>query len=84
MHALVKPHGKLPWFFTAGQSLAGHVRRGNGVSKHDSASVRSAGDGWEYKDRLPSKASNQQMELDRVVVQGKPTDPSREKVLRKN
>jgi AGZA family xanthine/uracil permease-like MFS transporter len=83
MLGLVTPHGKLPWFFTASQALAGHVRRGNGVSKDDTASVRSVVDGWDYEDRLPSKASNQPMELDRVVVQGVPMDPSREKVLRR-
>jgi AGZA family xanthine/uracil permease-like MFS transporter len=83
MHGLVTPHGKLPWFFTASQVLAGHVRRRNGVNKDDTASVRSVGDGWNYEDRLPSKASNQQMELDRVIVQGMPMNPNREKVLRK-
>jgi hypothetical protein len=42
----------------------------------DSGSVKS---GWDYQDRLGSKASNHEAELEMVM----PTNPAREKVLRK-
>jgi AGZA family xanthine/uracil permease-like MFS transporter len=77
----VKPHGKLPWFFTASQALADQLRGGRGRSD-DAASFRASHDGWDYQDRLGSKASNQGPDPDRVII-GMPTDPSREKVLRK-
>jgi AGZA family xanthine/uracil permease-like MFS transporter len=76
----VKPHGKLPWFFEASQSLADHVRGRRGSDREDSASIRE--DRWDYQDRLGSKASNQEAELDRVHVV-MPRHPDREKVLRK-
>lgn len=78
---LVRPHGKLPWFFTASQALADHVRGRGGSRREDSASPRE--DGWNYQDRLGSKGSNQDAELERVVVQALPRDPDTEKVLRK-
>ncbi|KAH7414470.1 permease family-domain-containing protein [Phaeosphaeria sp. MPI-PUGE-AT-0046c] len=78
----VKPHGKLPWFFTASQALADQLRGGRGGRRDDAASFRASHDGWDYQDRLGSKASNQEPDPDRMVV-GMPRDPSREKVLRK-
>lgn len=82
MHALVKPHGKLPWFFTASQAVADQLRANRGTERSENRSFRSA---WSYQDRLGSKASNQEPELETVVFQtlSPPTNPNREKVLRK-
>lgn len=77
---LVKPHGKIPWFLGASQALADHVRGRRGSDRGDSASIRD--NGWDYQDRLESKGSNQDAELERVHVL-MPRDPDREKVLRK-
>jgi AGZA family xanthine/uracil permease-like MFS transporter len=76
---IVKPHGRLPWFVTAGQALAGRVR-GEGSSKADDVSIRSGESGWKYHDRIGSHGSR---ELETVHVQALPTDPRREKVFRK-
>lgn len=85
MHDSVKPHGRLPWFFTASQALADQVRGRRANRTHTAASSRMReDDGWEYQDRLGSKASNQDAELQRVVVQALPANPSGEKVLRKD
>lgn len=75
----VKPHGKLPWFFTTTHALADKIRARRG----DSRSVRTGETGWEYEDRLGSKASNQPPELVTVTEHPLPTDPQLEKVLRK-
>jgi AGZA family xanthine/uracil permease-like MFS transporter len=79
----VKPHGKLPWFYTASQALADQVRGRRDHYRDDSASIRTREDGWEYQDRLGSKASNQDAELERVIVRNLPRNPEYEKVLRK-
>lgn len=75
------PYGKLPWFFTAGQALAGHIRGRREGSREGSASPRE--DRWDYQDRLGSKGSTHEAELDRVVVQSMPRHPDHEKVVRK-
>ena len=70
-----KPHGKLPWFFTASQAVAarfGYERH----SKHENASIRSTSSQERFR---TSKGSTR--ELDTVVVM--PRDPRDEKVLRK-
>ncbi|CAO2650453.1 Nn.00g017450.m01.CDS01 [Neocucurbitaria sp. VM-36] len=77
----IKPHGRLPWFITAGHALADRLSHGHNKDKHDNTSMRSGESSWKYHDRLNSKASNR--ELDTVVVHPLPTDPSQEKVLRK-
>ncbi|KAF2034930.1 hypothetical protein EK21DRAFT_55348 [Setomelanomma holmii] len=79
----IKPHGKLPWFYTASQAFADHVRGRRDNRNHDVSPSRVEDDGWEYQDRLGSKASNQNAELERVVVQALPVNPRNEKVLRK-
>jgi AGZA family xanthine/uracil permease-like MFS transporter len=76
----VKPHGRLPWFVTAGQAIAGRVRTSSG-SKDDDMSMRSGESGWKYHDRIGSHGSNR--ELETVHVPALPTDPRREKVFRK-
>jgi AGZA family xanthine/uracil permease-like MFS transporter len=78
----VKPHGKLPWFYTASQALAVKVRGRRNRRRDDSSSIRTGEDEWEYQDRLGSKASNQEAELERVVIGDLPRNPNREKVLR--
>lgn len=70
----VIPHGKLPWFITASQSLASHLGHGSDVKK-DTASTRSCESQQVFR-AGGSKDSNQ--ELDTVVV-----IPRDEKVLRK-
>ncbi|KAH7095892.1 permease family-domain-containing protein [Paraphoma chrysanthemicola] len=81
----IKPHGKAPWFFTASQALADQVRGRRTKHTHDVAASRIAdNDGWEYQDRLGSKGSTHEAELERVVVQALPTNPSGEKVLRRD
>jgi AGZA family xanthine/uracil permease-like MFS transporter len=78
----VKPHGKLPWFYTASQALALKVRGRRDRHRGDVASNRCEEDEWEYQDRLGSKASNQDAELERVVIRDLPRNPQHEKVLR--
>ncbi|KAF2740013.1 purine transporter [Polyplosphaeria fusca] len=69
------PHGKLPWFITASQALAGHFGHGGGdAAKLETASTRSGGSHVQFGTR-DSKETNQ--ELDTVVVV-----PRDEKVLR--
>lgn len=77
----VTPHGRLPWFFTASQAFADQVRGRHDRGREGSASVRE--DGWDYQDRLGSKGSTHDAELERIVVPAMPRDPDREKVLRK-
>ncbi|KAJ4367407.1 hypothetical protein N0V83_006989 [Neocucurbitaria cava] len=77
----IKPHGRLPWFITAGQALADRLSHGRNKNQNDNTSIRSGESSWKYQDRLNSKASNR--ELDTVAVHALPTDPSQEKVLRK-
>jgi AGZA family xanthine/uracil permease-like MFS transporter len=79
---LVKPHGKLPWFYTASQALALKIRGRRDRRRDDVASIRCEEDEWEYQDRLGSKASNQDAELERVVIRDLPRNPQHEKVLR--
>jgi AGZA family xanthine/uracil permease-like MFS transporter len=50
--------------------------------RDDIASIRCEEDEWEYQDRLGSKASNQDAELERVVIRDLPRNPQHEKVLR--
>ncbi|KAL6706511.1 hypothetical protein ACN47E_005450 [Coniothyrium glycines] len=77
----IKPHGRLPWFIAAGQTLVGRLNDGASKSKKDTASVRSRGS-WTYHNRLGSNGSTR--EMDTVVVHPiAPTDPRNEKVLRK-
>jgi AGZA family xanthine/uracil permease-like MFS transporter len=82
-HDSVKPYGRLPWFLTASQALADQLRERHDGHRADSVSIRMDQDGWDYQDRIGSKASNQDPEFERVVVQAMPTNPNREKVLRK-
>ncbi|KAH3979785.1 hypothetical protein HBI81_149420 [Parastagonospora nodorum] len=80
----IKPQGRLPWFFTASQALANQFRGRRDEHREDSFSIRMDNDGWDYQDRLPSKASNQGHEFPRTIDQiNMPTNPSHEKVLRK-
>jgi AGZA family xanthine/uracil permease-like MFS transporter len=80
MREPVKPHGRLPWFFTASQALAAQLRGRRDGRRDSSASIRTGEDGWDYQDRLGSKASNQEPQLE-SVVHPMPTTPV--KVLRK-
>jgi AGZA family xanthine/uracil permease-like MFS transporter len=82
-HDSVKPYGRLPWFFTASQALADQFRGRRDEHRDDSISIRMGNDGWDYQDRLPSKASNQGHEFETALGQAMPMNPSREKVLRK-
>jgi AGZA family xanthine/uracil permease-like MFS transporter len=72
----VKPLGRLPWFLTASQALVDQLRGRRDNRMEDSGSIKS---GWDYQDRLGSKASNQDTELEMAM----PMNPAREKVLRK-
>ncbi|KAF1939538.1 purine transporter [Clathrospora elynae] len=76
----IKPHGKLPWFITASQAIVDQVRHSE-RHKEENASIRSGESGWKYHNRVGSNGSNR--ELETVVVHPLPTDPRREKVLRK-
>jgi AGZA family xanthine/uracil permease-like MFS transporter len=82
-HDSVIPQGRLPWFFTASQALANQFRGRRDEHCEDSVSIRMGHDGWEYQDRLPSKTSNQDHEFQGATDQAMPTNPNREKVLRK-
>jgi AGZA family xanthine/uracil permease-like MFS transporter len=69
----IKPFGKLPWFLKAGQALADHARGSDSSQIED----------YYHHDRLGSKGSNPDAELERVVCPAMPRDPDHEKVLRK-
>ncbi|KAF2019006.1 hypothetical protein BU24DRAFT_458725 [Aaosphaeria arxii CBS 175.79] len=71
-----KPHGKLPWFITAGQTVASHIGRRRGETSGN-ASIRS---GDSHK-RFRSDSNGSEQELDTVIVI--PRDPREEKVLHK-
>ncbi|KAL5120253.1 hypothetical protein ACEQ8H_001811 [Pleosporales sp. CAS-2024a] len=81
----IKPHGKLPWFFTASQTLAGRIRgHGDEDRRAESISTGVDNDGWDYQHRLPSsKSSNQGLDFGSGMNEAMPMDPRREKVLRK-
>jgi AGZA family xanthine/uracil permease-like MFS transporter len=79
----VKPHGRLPWFLTASQALADQLRDRHEGRRSDSVSIRTGQDGWDYQDRIGSKASHQDPDFERVTVQAMPTNPGHERVLRK-
>jgi AGZA family xanthine/uracil permease-like MFS transporter len=70
------PHGKLPWFLTASQTVAAQFG-GPSNKEQDTRSVKSGESQRHFRDG--SEGSNQ--ELDTVVVI--PRDPRDEKVLRK-
>ncbi|KAF2657514.1 hypothetical protein K491DRAFT_714361 [Lophiostoma macrostomum CBS 122681] len=69
----IKPHGKLPWFVTAGHSLTSRFGR-DSDGKQDGGSMKSSESRKHFRDE--SKGSDQ--ELETVVVV-----PRDEKVLRK-
>ncbi|KAF2706888.1 hypothetical protein K504DRAFT_69750 [Pleomassaria siparia CBS 279.74] len=71
----IKPHGKLPWFITASQLLAGRIGHHNGQQK-DTTSIKSG----ESQVEIRGDSKNLDQELDAVVVI--PKDP-RDEVLRK-
>ncbi|KAF3043123.1 hypothetical protein E8E12_001857 [Didymella heteroderae] len=74
----LKPRGRDPWFFRAGQDIAdrfSHNRNGDG------SSVRSGASSWHHE-RIGSKGSNQEMHT-MTIKPNDPTDPRLEKVLRK-
>ncbi|KAF2264590.1 purine transporter [Lojkania enalia] len=72
----LRPHGRLPWFITASQSVASRFGHSSDP-KADTASTTSGASHQRF--RPDSKGSNQ--ELDTVVVL--PRSPRDEKVLRK-
>ncbi|KAH7388704.1 permease family-domain-containing protein [Pyrenochaeta sp. MPI-SDFR-AT-0127] len=74
----IKPHGRLPWFITASQALAGQLGHGISKNKADDTSVRSGESSWKYHDRLHSNSSNR--ELETVAAPPLPTNPNLEKV----
>ncbi|KAJ4320166.1 hypothetical protein N0V94_003527 [Neodidymelliopsis sp. IMI 364377] len=74
----IKPRGREPWFFRAGQDIADRLHGGR---KSDGSSVRSGTSSWHHE-RIGSKGSNR--ELDTITIKpNDPTDPRFEKVLRK-
>jgi AGZA family xanthine/uracil permease-like MFS transporter len=77
MHA-VKPHGRLPWFITASQSIVSHFGHGSTHDlKQDSTSLKSGNSQEQFR----SRSQDMNRELDTVVVM--PRDPRDEKVFRK-
>ncbi|KAF1915043.1 purine transporter [Ampelomyces quisqualis] len=76
----MKPYGKLPWFFTASQALAAQLRGRRDSHRDSSASIRTGDDGWDYQDRIGSKALNQEPQLE-SAIHAVPTAPV--KALRK-
>ncbi|KAF2131765.1 hypothetical protein P153DRAFT_374545 [Dothidotthia symphoricarpi CBS 119687] len=75
----IKPRSRLPWFVTAGQSLANHVKEG-GDRKSRGTSVKSGQSAWKYENRITSVGSER--EMDTVLVS--PTDPGSKKVFTKS
>ncbi|KAF1968659.1 hypothetical protein BU23DRAFT_540923 [Bimuria novae-zelandiae CBS 107.79] len=75
----IKPHGKLPWFITAGQAISSQFRQHGSTHslKHDGASLRSG----DSREGFRSRSLDSNRELDTVVAM--PRDPRDEKVLRK-
>lgn len=76
--SLVIPHGKLPWFITAGQAVAARFGHGSSNQKQDSESLKSG----ESQERFRSQSKASSRELDAVVVAAPPRDQRDEKVLR--
>ncbi|KAL6168664.1 hypothetical protein ACJQWK_05041 [Exserohilum turcicum] len=77
----IKPPGRLPWFVSAGQTLANRVR-GKPPSQEDVVlSDRSVDSDWKYRQRIGSNGSHR--ELDTVIIQTLPADPRHEKVFAK-
>ncbi|PSN73002.1 hypothetical protein BS50DRAFT_176312 [Corynespora cassiicola Philippines] len=60
----IKPHGRLPWFVTASQSLASHFGHGSDQMKPDSASTKSG----ESQQRFRAGSQDSNQELETVVV----------------
>ncbi|KNG48652.1 purine transporter [Stemphylium lycopersici] len=80
----VKPAGRLPWFVSAGQTLADRVRGTSRSKQDDTLSIRSLGESdWKYRDRIGSNSSNRDLALDSVTIQALPADPRHEKVFTK-
>ncbi|KAF1951448.1 hypothetical protein CC80DRAFT_496058 [Byssothecium circinans] len=87
----IRPHGRLPWFITASQSIAEHIGMRRDVKEttsKDSASVMSGGS--EQRFRMQPGSGHSDRELDTVIVGTMETgpefgvrDPRDEKVLRK-
>lgn len=77
----IKPHGKQPWFMTAGRVVVDRLHIRKDRTKHESASIRSS-ESWKYQERLGSGGDNRDVDMVDIYAM-LPTNPRNEKVLTK-